>query len=177
MDGNCFISPDGSYGGYQHWSDGYGMRRPEFEKAMAVAAARVGAEILMDARFLSIGRDSNNQISNVVFKKGGETFSVDCKIVIACDSVYSKAIKYTNKKKFDASIAVSIGYDMVNVKKTKPMEGEFYELYLIPELPGYFCWTSPRGKDRFGVAVMCDPTRIQEGYTLRTVHDTGADND
>ena len=112
VDGNCFISPDGSYGGYQHWSDGYGMRRPEFEKAMAVAAARVGAEILMDARFLSIGRDSNNQISNVVFKKGGETFSVDCKIVIACDSVYSKAIKYTNKKKFDASIAVSIGYDM-----------------------------------------------------------------
>ena len=60
---------------------------------------------------------------------------------------------------------------MVGVKKTKPMEGAFYELYLIPELPGYFCWTSPRGDDRFGVAVMCNPKRIQTGYTLRTVHD------
>lgn len=169
--GNCFISPDGSYGGYQPWSDGYGMRRPEFEKEMAVAAGRAGAEILMDAKFLSIERDKAGNICGVIFKQGGNTYSVDCKIVISCDGVYGRAVKQTNKEVFQSQIAVSLGYDMVNVKKTKPMEGDFYELYLIPELPGYFCWTSPRGEDRFGVAVMCDPTRIQKGYTLRTVHD------
>lgn len=171
VNGNCFISPDGSYGGYQPWSDGYGMRRPELEKELAVAAGRAGAQILMDAKFLSIERDDNGQICGVVFKKGGDTFSVDCKIVIACDGVYSRAVKQTSRGEFESEIAVSLGYDMVNVKKTKPMEGDFYELYLIPELPGYFCWTSPRGEDRFGVAVMCNPKRIQEGYTLRTVHE------
>lgn len=171
VNGNCFISPDGSYGGYQPWSDGYGMRRPEFEKEMAVAAGRAGAEILMDAKFLSIERDKAGNICGVIFKQGANTYSVDCKIVISCDGVYGRAVKQTNKEVFQSQIAVSLGYDMVNVKRTKPMEGDFYELYLIPELPGYFCWTSPRGEDRFGVAVMCDPTRIQKGYTLRTVHD------
>lgn len=171
VNGNCFISPDGSYGGYQPWSDGYGMRRPELEKELAVAAARSGAEILMDAKFLSIERDEAGKICGIVFKKGGITYSVDCKIVISCDGVYGRGVKYTDKKPFESAIAVSLGYDMVNVRKTKPMEGDFYELYLIPELPGYFCWTSPRGEDRYGVAVMCDPKRIQKGYTLRTVHD------
>lgn len=171
VNGNCFISPDGSYGGYQKWSDGYGIRRPEFEKAMAVAAGNAGAHILMDAKFLSIERDKDGQISGVIFKKGGITYSVDCKIVIAGDGVYARAVKQTNHEVFESEIAVSLGYDMVNVKKTKPMEGEFYELYLIPELPGYFCWTSPKGDNRYGVAVMCNPKRIQKGYTLRTVHD------
>ncbi len=171
VNGNCFISPDGSYGGYQPWSDGYAMRRPELEKELAVAAGRAGAEILMDSKFLTIERDGKGQICGVTFKNGGIIYSVDCKIVIACDSVYSRAVKQTSHEIFQAEIAVSLGYDMVNVKKTKPMEGDFYELYLIPELPGYFCWTSPRGEDRFGVAVMCNPKRIQKGYTLRTVHD------
>ncbi len=44
VNGNCFISPDGSYGGYCKWSDGYAMRRPELEKELAVAAARAGGE-------------------------------------------------------------------------------------------------------------------------------------
>ncbi len=171
VNGNCFISPNGSYGGYQPWTDGYAMRRPELEKELAVAAGNAGAQILMDAKFLSIERDDKGQIKGVVFKKGGETYSVDCKMVIAGDGVYSRAVKQTGRGEFEAEIAVSLGYDMVNVKKTKPMEGEFYELYLIPELPGYFCWTSPRGEGRYGVAVMCNPRRIQEGYTLRTVHD------
>ncbi len=171
VNGNCFISPDGSYGGYQPWSDGYAVRRPELEKAIAVEAGRAGAEILVDAKFLNILRDDKDQICGVTFQKGGDTYSVECKIVIACDSVYSRAVRQTKHPVLEASIATSLGYDMVNVKKTKPMEGDFYELYLIPELPGYFCWTSPRGDDRFGVAVMCDPRRIQKGYTLRTVHD------
>lgn len=171
VNGNCFISPDGSYGGYQPWSDGYGMRRPEFEKALAVEAGRQGAQILMDSKFLEITRDAEGKIDGVIFKRGGTLYKVDTKIVIACDSVYGRAVKQTNHPAFESEIAVSIGYDMVNVKKTKPMEGDFYELYLIPELPGYFCWTSPRGDDRFGVAVMCNPKRIEKGYTLRTVHD------
>ncbi len=125
----------------------------------------------MDSKFLTIERDDNGNICGVTFKTGGVVYSVDCKIVIACDSVYSRAVKQTSHPVFDSEIAVSLGYDMVNVKKLKPMEGEFYELYLIPELPGYFCWTSPRGADRFGVAVMVNPKRIQKGYTLRTVHD------
>lgn len=168
--GNCFISPDGSYGGYQEWSDGYGIRRPEFEKEMAVSAARSGAEILMDAKFIDIEKDKDDNISGVQFKIGGNTYTVECKIVIAADGVYSRAIKRTNLAKCEGSVAVSLGKDYVNVIKTKPMVAPFYENYLVPDIPGYFCWTVPKGDDRFGVAVMYNPEKATKGTTLREMH-------
>jgi len=166
--GNAFISPSGKYGGMQEWVDGYGVRRPDLEKALAVSAGRDGAEIWMDTKFLDIIRE-NGKVAGVVLQKGAERFSVACKVIIAADGVYSRVSKRT-KLKVPGDTFVSLGKDLVGVKRLIPVEKAFYELYLVPQLAGFFCWVAPRGDDRFGVGVAYQLELVKTGETAREIH-------
>jgi len=166
--GNGFISPSGNYGGLQEWVDGYGVRRPELEKALAVSAGRDGAEIWMDTKFIDIIRE-NGKVAGVLLQRGDKRFSVACKIVIAADGVYSRVSKRT-KMKVPEDTFVSLGRDYVGVKRLIPVEQPFYELYLMPQLQGFFCWVSPRGDDRFGVGIAYQLELMKTDETIRELH-------
>lgn len=166
--GNAFISPCGNYGGMQEWVDGYGVRRPELEKALAVSAGRDGAEIWMDTKFITLIRE-NGKVAGVVLQKGDKRFSVACKIVIAADGVYSRVSKRT-KLKVPGDTFVSLGKHYVGVKRLIPVENPIYELHLIPQLAGFFCWVSPRAEDRFGVGIACQLELMKTEDTMRELH-------
>jgi digeranylgeranylglycerophospholipid reductase len=167
--GNAFISPSGKYGGMQEWDDGYGVRRPELEKELAVSAGRDGAEIWMDTKFLDLVRE-NGKVAGVVVQRGGqEAVTVRCKIVIAADGVYSRVSKRTSLK-VPGDTFVSLGKDLVGVKRLTPVEKPFYELYMVPQLAGFFCWVAPRGDDRFGVGVAYQLDLVKTGETTREIH-------
>lgn len=166
--GNAFISPCGNYGGMQEWVDGYGVRRPELEKALAVSAARDGAEIWMDTKFITIIRE-NGKVAGVVLQQGDKRFSVACKIVIAADGVYSRVSKRT-KLKVPGDTFVSLGKHYVGVKRLIPVENPIYELHLIPQLAGFFCWVSPRADDCFGVGIACQLELMKTEDTMRELH-------
>lgn len=166
--GNAFISPSGKYGGMQEWVDGYGIRRPELEKELAVSAGRDGAEILMDTKFIDLIRE-NGKVAGVVLQNGDKRFTVACKIVIAADGVYSRVSKRT-KLKVPGDTFVSLGKDFVGVKRINPVKEPFYELYMVPQLAGFFCWVAPRGEDRFGVGVAYQLDLVKTGETAREIH-------
>lgn len=153
--GNIFISPSGKFKGEQPWADGYSVRRPELEKALAVSAANDGAEILMDTRFVEVVRE-NGKIAGVVVQRGPERMRIDCKIIIGADGVYGKVAKHTGLS-LPKDIFIALCFDLAGVKQLKPFEKPFYENYLVPNVGRYFFLVSQREKDRFSIALDVPP--------------------
>ncbi|NLW91383.1 MAG: NAD(P)/FAD-dependent oxidoreductase, partial [Syntrophomonadaceae bacterium] len=143
--------------------------RPELEKELAVSAGRDGAQIMMDTKFIDVVRE-NGKVAGVIIQQGEERATVPCKIVIGADGVYSRVAK-RSQIKVPTDIMVSLGRDFVGVKRLVPVKEPFYELYMVPELAGYFCWVSPRGEDRMGVAIAFQPDLLKTGETAREIHD------
>ncbi len=167
--GNGFISPSGKFGGIQEWKDGFRVRRSELEKALAISAGRDGAEIMMDTKFIDVIRENGKITGVIIQKQGRDLYTVPCKVVIGADGVYSRVARRT-KLKLPGDIFVSLGKDIVGVKRLAPVEKPFYELYVVPGLEGFFCWVAPLGEDRFGVGVAYQVNLVKTDQTAREIH-------
>lgn len=153
--GNIFISPAGKFKGEQPWADGYSVRRPELEKALAVSAGNDGADMLMDTRFVEVVKE-RGKITGIVVQRGPERMIIGCKVIIGADGVYGKVAKQTGLS-LPEDVFIALCYDIVGVKQLKPFEKPLYENVLVPNVGKYFALVSQREEGRFSIALDVPP--------------------
>jgi len=167
--GNSYFSPSGYTGGYQEWKDGAGVRRSVLEISLAEAAARAGAQIMVDTKMVDLIKEQG-KVKGVIIKRGNEVSRVLCSIVIGADGIYGNVARLSGIP-LPKEYFVGLGYDFIGVKALKPFGKPIYENYLVPQiLPGFFFYVSPREEDRFHIGVVYQPYLLKEKISARAIH-------
>ncbi len=112
---------------------GYVIDRAAFDKALAVAAIRAGAEVWTGAR--AVERTERG----VVVRQRGKDVEIECRVVIGADgprSTVGRWIGHTNAEVIDG----------LQVEAVLPMPQDFTEVYFDPTYRGGYGWLFPKGE-------------------------------
>ena len=112
---------------------GYVLDRALFDKSLAVAACRAGAEVWTATR--AVERTERG----VLVRRGSQTTEVECRVIIGADgprSTVGRWIGQTNAEFIDA----------VQVEVVLPTPQEFTQVYFDPTYRGGYGWLFPKGE-------------------------------
>jgi digeranylgeranylglycerophospholipid reductase len=129
---------------------GANIHRDIFDKGLAEDAADNGADVMVKTMATEL-LSKNGKIAGVRAKHMGETFDINCKIVVAADGFESKIGRMgginTNLKPSD--INTCFEYFMVGVEE-RPSYNDFY---IGSIAPGGYIWVFPKQDDTANVGI------------------------
>ena len=91
-EGLAYISPSGKEGKPQLLPDGIFVNRQLFEKSLAIAAVRAGAEIMLHTRVVDLVKEQG-VVNGVIIRSGSELITIPCSLVIAADGSYQQMVR------------------------------------------------------------------------------------
>ena len=122
-------------------SAGYVLDRALFDKGLAVAACRAGAEVWTATRALE------RTEGGILVRRGNQNSEIKCRIIIGADGPHSTVgrwIGQTNAKFIEA----------LQVEAILPTPRDFTEVYFDPVYRGGYGWLFPKGETaNIGVGV------------------------
>jgi digeranylgeranylglycerophospholipid reductase len=148
LKGSRVFSPDGASivlseeqsGG----KTGYVLERKIFDRALAMEAARAGAEVMVKTRAQGLLK-RDGKICGVSAIRSGDTFQIEAPLVIGADGIESKVGRWagidTTLKPKDISTCAQF---LVEDKSIDPDYCEFYFGNKIA--PGAYAWIFPKGE-------------------------------
>lgn len=123
---------------------GYNIYRDEFDKELALRAAKAGADLLIKTSAVDVLKDQN-KVVGIKAKKLGETFDIKASVVVAADGFESQVARWAG---IDTSlgaqdIVACLQYTLVNID----FEPDYNDFYLGSCAPGGYAWVFPRGDE------------------------------
>ncbi len=112
---------------------GYVLDRALFDKALAAAACRAGAELWVAAR--AVERTERG----IIVQRGGRTFEIESRIVIGADGPHSTVGRWVGQVNAEF-------IDAVQVEVLLPSSYESTHVYFNPVYRGGYGWLFPKGE-------------------------------
>jgi len=114
-------------------SPGYVIDRTLFDKTLAVAACRAGAELLLEARAM----ERTGQ--GLLIRQGAKEFKVEAKIIVGADGPRSTVGGWMGQVNRELVVAAQC-----QVVLKRPLEAT--QVYFDPHYPGGYGWLFPKGQ-------------------------------
>ena len=124
---------------------GYVLERRLFDKALAIEAARAGAEVRVKTEAYSV-IEANGYVKGVNVRSMGENTRVSANIVVGADGVESKIGRLAgiNTRLQPSDICVCAEFLMCDIE----LETDYSEFFLGSEIaPKGYAWIFPKGGD------------------------------
>jgi digeranylgeranylglycerophospholipid reductase len=126
------------------------IERDEFDKHLAMLAARAGAEISTKTAVISLLHD-DGKISGVTLRRMGETRDVRAKLIIGADGFESQVARWagmnTNLKTRDTTS--NLQYRMTGLD----LDPRFTDFYIGSVAPGGYVWIFPKSRQVANVGI------------------------
>ncbi|MCL5678264.1 MAG: NAD(P)/FAD-dependent oxidoreductase [Candidatus Thermoplasmatota archaeon] len=126
------------------------IERDEFDKHLAMLAARAGAEISTKTAVISLLHD-DGKISGVTLRRMGETRDVSAKLIIGADGFESQVARWagmnTNLKTRDTTS--NLQYRMTGLD----LDPRFTDFYIGSVAPGGYVWIFPKSREVANVGI------------------------
>ena len=126
------------------------IERDEFDKHLAMLAARAGAEISTKTAVISLLHD-DGKISGVTLRRMGETRDVRAKLIIGADGFESQVARWagmnTNLKTRDTTS--NLQYRMTGLD----LDPRFTDFYIGTVAPGGYVWIFPKSRQVANVGI------------------------
>jgi digeranylgeranylglycerophospholipid reductase len=148
LKGSRVFSPDGASivlseeqsGG----KTGYVLERKIFDRALAMEAARAGAEVMVKTRAQGLLK-RDGKICGVSAIRSGDTFQIEAPLVIGADGIESKVGRWagidTTLKPKDISTCAQF------LVEDESIESNYCEFYFGNKIaPGAYAWIFPKGE-------------------------------
>ncbi len=145
---------------------GYVLDRSTFDKALAVAASRAGAEVWTGTRAVE------QTERGVVVRQRGKDVEIECHVVIGADGPRSTVGRWIGQANAEV-------IDGLQVEAVLPTPQDFTEVYFDPTYRGGYGWLFPKGATaNVGVGVSRgmggDPSQALEHLLARLEITSGA---
>ncbi|MEE8389728.1 MAG: NAD(P)/FAD-dependent oxidoreductase [Anaerolineae bacterium] len=118
---------------------GYVLDRTSFDKALAAAASRAGAEVWTGTRAME------RTERGVVVRRGGEVIEIECRVVIGADGPRSTVGRWIGQTADCRQSGVEF-IDGLQVEAVLPTPQNFTEVYFDPVYRGGYGWLFPKGE-------------------------------
>jgi digeranylgeranylglycerophospholipid reductase len=143
---------------------GYVLERKIFDRALAMDAARAGAEVMVKTRALGLLRDGG-KVSGISAMCLGDELKIEAPLVIGADGVESKVGRWagidTALKPKDISVCAQF------LVQDPSIENDYCEFFLGNEkAPGGYIWIFPKGDHLANVGIGILGSKSQSGYPV-----------
>jgi digeranylgeranylglycerophospholipid reductase len=150
------------------------IERDEFDKHLAMLAARAGAEISTKTAATSLLHE-DGKIAGITLRRMGETFDVRSKLVIGADGFESQVARWagmnTNLKTRDTTS--NLQYRMIGLD----LDPRFTDFYIGSVAPGGYVWIFPKSSDVANVGIGLLLSRIKGAGEARDYLDAFIEKD
>ncbi|MCL4325447.1 MAG: NAD(P)/FAD-dependent oxidoreductase [Candidatus Thermoplasmatota archaeon] len=122
---------------------GYMIERDQFDKALAVDAAKAGARYMVKTSAVGLLKDGNNKLIGVKAKHMGEHFNIFAKLIIGADGFESQVGRWAgiNTILRVNDVESCLQYRMAGIE----CDTRYSDFYLGSAAPGGYVWVFPKG--------------------------------
>lgn len=163
--GLTYISPKGRQNEAQPLPDGIFVNRQLFEKFLAIAAVRAGAELVLHSRVADLVRE-DGVVTGVIIKDGPQPTPVSCSMVIAADGCYQHMARLAGIGFPRERISAALGCEFVGVKSLGGPHN-IAEIYLDGSTEGMYRYVVPYGEDRFSLGCSVGRSAVKQKRSLK----------
>ncbi|NYT02936.1 MAG: NAD(P)/FAD-dependent oxidoreductase [Methanosarcinales archaeon] len=144
---------------------GYVLERKIFDRALAMDAARAGAQVMVKARALGLLMKDGHPYG-VKAMRFGEVFDIQAPLVIGADGVESKVGRWagidTALKPQDIEVCAQF------LVHSELLDDEYCEFYFGNQIaPGGYVWSFPKGKKLANLGIGILGSRSESGAPVR----------
>ncbi len=169
-EGVAYVSPSGKEGKPQLLPDGIFTNRQLFEKSLAIAAIRAGAELMLHTRVIDLVREQG-AVKGVIIRSGSETITIPCSLVIAADGSYQQMVRLAGigfPRPSLRTISAAIGCEFAGVQRMGGQHDKnLCEIYLGDFAEGFYAGVVPYADDRISLGITFFPSLAKQRKDLK----------